>query len=178
MKITGSKQRLFCGAWLLATVLLGGLNAFALMSLEARPTVGYSNTIRELQANLPRFDAILGGRGLPLHIDWKLSEFLNPSPVVDNASAIRPPTQVQTESCNRASEPTPLPALSGVIRTLDPNGSVYFQAVLNGRSYREKDRLDDYSVDQITHSGVVLRRSEQSWFIQCPAPFYSSDQGE
>lgn len=178
MKIAVSKKRLYCGAWLLATVMLGGLNALALMSLEAQPTVGYSDTIRELQANLPRFDAILGGRGLPFHLDWKLSEFFNPSPVIDNGSTVRLSTHEPTEHRNQDPEPTPLPLLSGIIQTLDSNGSVHFQAVLNGRSYREKDRLDDYSIDQITPAGVVLRRSKQAWFIQCPTPYFSSDQGE
>lgn len=178
MKITGSRQRLCCGAWLLAAVLLGGLNIFALMSLEAQPTVRYSHTIQELQANLQRFDAILSAHGLPYDQHWELPEYFNPSSAAGNAPAVRPSTQVQTEHLKLKPEPNPLPVLSGVIRTLDPNGSVYFQAVLNGRSYRERDQLDDFTVDRITPAGVVLRRTQRTWFIQCPTPFYSSDQGE
>ena len=75
-------------------------------------------------------------------------------------------------------EAAPLPALSGIIETMAPDGSVYFKAVLNGRGFREQDTLDDFTIEKITPGGVVLRHARQTWFIPCPAPFYSSDQGE
>jgi hypothetical protein len=178
MMLTGSRQRLCCGAWLLAAVLIGGSNLFSLMSLEARPHTGYSRTILEMQTNLQRFDAIIGAHGLPFHQHRELQAFFKPSPAAGNDPADPPDTRVGTESLNQVSKPSPLPALSGIIQTLDPNGSASFQAVLNGRGYREKDSLDDFTVDRITPSGVILRHSQQTWFIPCPTPFYSREQGE
>jgi hypothetical protein len=178
MRITGSKQMLCCGAWMLTAVLLGGLNLFPLISMEARPTMGSTPTIRDLQTKLQRFDAILEAYGLPLPARRELSHLFSPSMAAGNAPAERPPMQVRMEPDSQAAEQDPLPALVGIIRTLDSNGSVYFQAVLNGRGYREKEKLDPYTVDRITPAGVILRRSEKTWFIQCPTPFYSCDQGE
>ena len=178
MKITGSMQRLCCGAWLLAAALLGSLNVFALMSLEARPAAGYSPTIRELQTNLQQFEAIQSTHGLPFQLGWELPAFFRPSPAAGGDSTVPPSPQARTEDNDRGPEPTPLPALTGIIRTLEPKGTVTFQAVLNGRSYRKYDRLEGFTVDQITPAGVVLRRTEQTWFIRCPTPLYSSDQGE
>ena len=178
MKIIGSRQRLCCGAWLLAAALIAGLNALALMSMEARPTIGYSGTIRELQTNLQRLEVIQSTHVLPFQFSWQLPEFINPLPAASSVFAVPPSAQEQTEGRGRRPEPTPLPVLSGIIRTLDANGSVCFQAVLNGRSCRENDWIDNFTVDRIALAGVVLRRTEQTWFIQCPMPLYSSDQGE
>jgi hypothetical protein len=178
MKITGSTQRLCCGAWLLAAVLIGSLNVFALISLEARPTAGFSPTIRELRTNLQRLEAIQSAHGLPFQSGWELPAFFRPSPAVDSGPAAAPSPQARTEDIDRGPEPTPLPVLAGIIRTLEPRGTVSFQAVLNGRSYRKNDRIEGFTVDQITPAGVVLRCTEQTWFIRCPKPLYSSDQGE
>lgn len=178
MRITGGRQRLCCGAWLLAAFLLGGLNVFPLMSLESQPAAGYSRTIRELQTNLQKFEAVLAAHGLPIHACWDMTEFSGPPPAVGGPPGSRLSTQAPAEPRNRVSNPIALPDLSGIIRTLDSNGSVYFQAVLNGRGYRENDTLDDFTVDRITPAGVVLRHSQRTWFIQCPTPYYSSDQGE
>lgn len=173
MKITGSKQRLCCGAWLLAALLIGGLNVSPLLSMDAQPQTGYSHTIRELQTNLQRLDDILAVQIRPLRESLELSDFSRPSQAVDPSA-----TPVGAASRDRLPEPSPLPNLSGIIQAMAPDGSIYFQAVLNGRSCREKDKLDDLTIERITPTGVVVRRVRQTWFIPCPTPFYSSDQGE
>jgi hypothetical protein len=178
MKFVGSTQRLCCGALLLAAALIGGLNAFALMSMEARPIQGYSGTIRELQTNLQRFEIIQSTHALPFQLSWQVPELFNPFPSPGGGLDVPPSSQERTDRRSPGLEPTPLPVLSGIIRTLDANGSVYFQAVLNGRSCRKNDQIDNFTVSQITPAGVVLRRTELTWFIQCPMPPYSSDQGE
>jgi hypothetical protein len=77
-----------------------------------------------------------------------------------------------------SSDPAPLPALTGILQAIGPQGAVNFHAVLNGRVCREKDLIDRYTVEQIKPTGVVLRRSGGKYFIKSPSPFYSSDQGE
>jgi hypothetical protein len=131
-----------------------------------------------MQTNLYKFDTVLGAHGLPLHQYSEQQASFKPSSTAGNTPTDPADLRLGRESLNQVSKPAPLPALSGIIQTLDPNGSTFFQAVLNGRSYREEDSLDDFTVDSITPSGVVLRHSQQTWFIPCPAPFYSSEQGE
>ena len=58
MKLSGGRQRMWIGAWILAALFLGGLNGFWLMSLEQQPLVGYSQTIRNLQRQLVQFESI------------------------------------------------------------------------------------------------------------------------
>jgi hypothetical protein len=178
MKIAGNKQRLCCGAWLLAALLIGGLNVSPLISMEAQPQAGYSRTVRELQTDLQRLDAILAAQLLPLRKSWELSDFSRPSQSAGSVAADPTPPRIGTASRDRVPEAAPLPTLSGIIQTMAPNGSVYFQAVLNGRSCREKDKLNDFTIEKITPSGVVVRHARATWFIPCPTPFFSSDQGE
>jgi len=177
MKIAGSRQRLCCGAWLLAASVLCGLNVFPLMSMEARPQTGYSRTIRELQTNLQRLDAVLAAQLLPLRQSLELSDFSRPSQAGVHGTGPGA-TRAGATSRDPMPEAAPLPALSGIIETMAPDGSVCFKAVLNGRGFREKDKLDDFTIEKITPGGVVLRHARQTWFIPCPTPFYSSDQGE
>jgi hypothetical protein len=162
----------------LAAFLLGALNVFPLMSLESQPAAGYSPTIRELRTNLRKFEAVLAANGLPIHASWDLPQFSSPPPAAGGSTGNHPSTQATADPHDRASTPVALPDLSGIIRTLESDGSVRFRAVFNGRGYRENDTLDDFTVHRITPAGVVLQHAHRTWFIQCPSPFYSSDQGE
>ena len=176
MKITGSRQRMWIGTWVLATLLLGGANAYWLMALEQQPLVGYSQTIRTLQTQLVQFESLLTTGSLSLKAGSDLPAQFKPSPMAGSLKSN--PTAPQAHADTHARATTVLPALSGIMQVLGHHGTVDFQAVLNGQVCRKKDKIDEYTVDQITPAGVVLRRSNGKWFIKSPSPFYSSDQGE
>jgi hypothetical protein len=178
MKITGGRQRMWIGAWMLATLLLGGLNAYWFMVLEHQPLAGYSQTIRTLQTQLVKFDSMLSAGALSFNTNSDLGALFNPSQVAGNKGGDPTAPRTGAGTQTRKPDPTALPALSGIVQVIGPHGSLNFQAVLNGRVYRKKDKIDDYTVDQISPTGVVLRRSDGKWFIKSPNPFYSSDQGE
>jgi len=180
MKITGGRQRMWIGAWMLATLLLGGLNAFWFMALEQQPLVGYSQTIRTLQTQLVKFEGLLTAGVLSLNAGGDLQAQSEPSPMAgSNLQGNLSVPQANADAQTRTPDPTnSLPTLSGIMQVLGLHGAVDFHAVLNGQVCRKKDKIDGYTVDQITPTGVVLRRSNGKWFIKSPSPFYSSDQGE
>jgi hypothetical protein len=177
MKITGSRQRMWIGTWMLAALLLGGANAYWYMALEQQPLVGYSQTIRTLQTQLVQFESLLTTGSLSLKAGSDLPAQFKLSPMA-GSSLKSNPTAPQADTGTQTRSTTVLPALSGIMQVLGPHGTVDFQAVLNGQVCRKKDKIDEYTVDQITPTGVVLRRSNGKWLIKSPSPFYSSDQGE
>ena len=177
MILTGSKQRVCIGGWVLAALLLAGLNAYQFMALEQQPLMGYSQTIKMLQVAFRQFDTTLAAGDFSLE---HRMDFLN-----SWTSTIEPhnPSQGRSTSNERADVQAPasdpaLPILSGIMQVMGPHGALEYQAVLNGRVYREKDKIDAFSVDRISSTGVVVRRSGRQWLIKSPTPYYSSDQGE
>jgi hypothetical protein len=176
MNITGSRQKLYCGAWLLAAFLVCGLNVYPLMSMETDPPAGYSRTIGVLQTQLQKLDTIMESQGLAFLQFRDLPETVTPAAAPPRLEG--PAVPLREESFERTTQPVQLPNLSGIIHTLKPDGSASILAVLNGRAFREQDKLDAFTIDSITPKGVVLRRSQQTWFIPCPTPFFSNDQGE
>jgi hypothetical protein len=64
------------------------------------------------------------------------------------------------------------------MQVVDPEGAVYFQAVLGGKVCRTNDKIDGFTIVSISPAGVVVRRSGFKWTIDSPKPYYSSDQGD
>ena len=178
MKITGSKQRLCLGGWFLAALIVVALNAYHFMSLEQQPLMGNSPTVKLLQAKLQQFDRTLatGVFSFENRIDL-LGAFSTTSRKLKSKEGLAAPTG-QDGAQGRAGKTTGLPSISGIIHVLDPLGSVYYQAVLDGRVCRKNDKIDSFTVVKISPTGVVVRRSGRNWTIECPIPHYSSDQGD
>ena len=178
MKLTGSRQRVCLGGWLLAALLLLGLNAYRFMSLEQQPLVGYSQTIKILHVKLQQFDRTLAAGAFSLDRRMDVLRSFTSSSQVRKPAAGRPGSTAQADLQSPVSDPTVLPYLSGIMQVLGPHGSLSFQAVLNGRVCRERDKIDDFAVADISPAGVVVRRKSRQWLIKSPSPYYSSDQGE
>ena len=172
MKLAGNKQRACIGGWLLAALLLIGLNAGQLMSLADQPLIGYSPTIKALRSGLQQFDSNWVG-----HVFSFASDIELPQPSKNGESL--PAKAAPGNSSNQESDqPTILPSLTGIMQIVRPDGVVYFQAVLNGKVCRTNDKIDDFSVVKISPAGVVVRRAGFKWTIDSPKPYYSTDRGD
>ena len=178
MNISGNKQRLCIGAWFLAALLLMGLNVFQFLSLEEQPLVGYSQTVKVLQVKLEDFEKIgatgafaLKNRLNPLKVD---SWFSSGSKTEDHPGAGKVPNLADIQE----SAESTLPRLSGILRALQPGGTLYYSAVLNGRVCRVKDKIDEFTVVKISPTSVVVRRGGHDWTLDSPTPYFSSDQGD
>lgn len=174
MIIAGNKQRACMGGWLLAALLMLGINANQLMSLANQPLVGYSQTIKSLKTRLQQFDNTLVDGVVAFASQIELPQ---PSRVEKSLPAAAGPDPKGPQD-QTSKQPTVLPSLTGIMHVVSPDGDVYFQAVLNGRVCREKDKIDNFSIVKISPAGVVIRRAGFQWTIDSPNPHYSSDQGE
>ncbi|MEE4113875.1 MAG: hypothetical protein V2I40_13740 [Desulfobacteraceae bacterium] len=176
MIIWGNRRRLCFSGWILAALLLIGLNGFHLIALENQPLVGHSPTIKALRLNLSHYENTLSAPALstdatrlrPLLIRYAKPPTPAPptsAPPPDIAAPVAAPEQIN------------LPVLAGIVQALDQQGRQSYWALLDGRVCRSGDKLGAFVIDRISPRGVVLNRSGRQWLIEAPAPHYSQDQG-
>jgi hypothetical protein len=166
------------GGWLLAALVLLGLNASQFMSLEQQPLIGYSQTVKVLQTKLQDFDRTMATGAFSLKDRINLLEvgawFSASSKATGNSGAAKAKNGTQIPDATESV----LPTLTGIMQALDPRGAIYYRAVLNGRVCRVKDKIDEFTVVKISPTGVVVRRSGRNWTLDSPKPYFSSDQGD
>jgi hypothetical protein len=176
MMIWGNRRRLCLGSWILAALLLIGLNGYHLIALENQPLVGHSPTIKALRLNLGHYENTLSTPVLSTD-DKRLHPILirYAEPPAPAPPAIAPPAEIAAPVV--APDRTVLPVLAGVVQALDQQGRQSYWALLDGRVCRTGDRVGAFVVDRISPRGVVLNRAGRQWSIEAPAPHYSQDQG-
>jgi hypothetical protein len=177
MKISGNIQRTCLGGWLLAALCIGGINIHQFAMMENQTLSGYSQTIKMLQANLLQFNQTLADGLFSLAGQVKLPESDVSTKVAGKAVKKIPASADRHASGTQDTDTIILPSLTGIVHVVPTNGTVYFQALLNGRLCRAKDEIDGFTVDKISPKGVVVRRAGIKWTIESPTPYYSSDQG-
>jgi hypothetical protein len=173
MNISSSRRRLCVGGWILAALVLAGVNGWAWLSLESQALVGNSPTIKSLQQKLARLQAAKAREGRQM-------EGIGPGVfearyTPRSAPETQPPT---ADPRPRDAAPEALPVLTGVVGRLTPQGGVEYAALLDRRLCRIRDRVGDFVVERISPSGVMLRRAGQEWFVEAPQPYHSSQRGD
>lgn len=173
MKLWGDGRRLCISGWVLAAVLLVGVNGYRLLALQTKQLAGHSPTIKTLHAQLiawenpfpspPRSAAAAG-------LETLLAR--HRPPARDSADAAAPDPKIVPV----APAPTRvhLPELTGMVTTLNRHGRETYRAVLDGRVYRTADRVGPFMIDAIGADGVVLSRDGRQWRLDCPRPDHST----
>jgi hypothetical protein len=177
MRISGSIQRTCLGGWLLAALLIGGINIHQIAMVENQPLAGYSQTIKMLQTNLLQFDQTLADGLFSLASRVELPELDVLSKEAGKTAKGIPVSVDGNAPGPQATDTIILPSLTGIVHVVRTNGTVYFQALLNGQLCQAKDEIDGFTVDNISPEGVVVRQAGIKWTIERPTPYYSSDQG-
>ena len=178
MTTLGNMQRWCHGGWALAALILISINGFGFLSIEGQALEGYSPLIKSLQQKLTQLEkklfvqkVIAMGKNEVQHLFVAYHQ--NRPDTVQNNEMFK--------EVNRASKTTNepvLPSLNGIIQMKDSSGSAYYTALIDGKSYHEKDRVMNFVVAKISLHGIELSRSGKHWFIQRPNVYYSIDQGE
>jgi len=86
-------------------------------------------------------------------------------PVVTNA-------QVQAQDSDI------LPAVTGIMQTLDSDGKSHIAVIINNRLFYENETISGFVIKEITEKGVYLTKGERSWFVETPMVSYSVDRGD
>ncbi|MFZ0613653.1 MAG: hypothetical protein WAM73_15555 [Desulfobacterales bacterium] len=176
LKISGSRPRLVFGCWLLAALLLAGYNGSKLMGLLSMPVSGQSVQVRLASEKWRQLQDILSLTAKEMAVDIDLDQaFTQVSAHFEARPAGGPDVGTAGASATQKPEDQ-LPKLAGVIRSRGIGGNVEAMAVIEGRRYKENDRVREFRVKTIEEKGVVLTRGGQRWFLQAPDVFFSSNR--
>lgn len=163
MIVFGSKKNLYMGIWIVSGLLLLGYNGFALVSIFNPPIVGRSDEVRlasekwrQLQDRGSLARQTTGDR---MELAKILSRFI-------------PGEQKQEQQVILSA----LPALTGIMRFSDVHGNARLVAVIQGKTYAEKTKVQEYIIQQITEKGIVLTKAGISRFVPAPEVYFSLDR--
>jgi hypothetical protein len=175
MKITvRDTQRSFIGAWVLAALIVLGVNGLNLTNLLDQPLLGNSKEVKGIRRQ------------------WKLLEQLS-SLAIKEAKAV---AEVDLDSVfakfeplstlnvwdsdievgeTKAEESGPiLPVLTGLLSVSDLEGNVESTAVFYGKRYKEKDEIQGFRIEKIAEEGVYLTKWGTNWFVPAPEGEFTS----
>jgi hypothetical protein len=175
MKITvGDRQRSFMGAWILAALVILGVNGLNLTNLLDQPLLGNSQEVKGIRRQwrlLEQFSS-LAIREAKAVGDVDLARVFSRFEPLQVLESWDPEAEeVETEA-----EPAGpiLPVLTGIITVTDLEGNVRSTAVFNGRRFREKDVVEGFRIERIAEQGVTLSRSGADWFVPAPEGGYTA----
>ncbi|MBC2709538.1 MAG: hypothetical protein HGJ94_00555 [Desulfosarcina sp.] len=162
------------GLWILAGLLVAGLNGYTLMALLDAPLSGYSDGVRAADRGMQQCQTLLVAETekIILGMDLLAYRFTPVTAVEDEPPAAQnaavPPVK------KRVSTPSVvLPSLTGIITSRSTNGAVSRLALLDGTVFSEGGTLRYFTVKGISVRGVLLARGGQTWFLKAPEITFS-----
>ena len=177
MKLVGSIQQLCTAGWIMAALVLVTINGFGFLGLESEPLRGSTPAISSLRQKLARLESRLAENTKNAFGQYGFLE--KPISMLTTKEAVEP-SEASAESGSGISltENVLLPDLTGILKADSPSGKTAYLALLDGRVCRETDEVMAFKVEKISAEGVLLSRQGMEWFVESPAPRYSSDQGQ
>jgi len=175
MKITvGDKQRSFIGAWVLAALIVAGVNGLNLANLVDQPLLGNSKEVKGIRRQWKLLEqlsslAIKEARAVAeVDLDRVFSKF-EPTSVLKGWDAGTEAKEVQAEESGPI-----LPMLTGILSVSDLEGNVRSTALFDGGRYKEKDQVQGFRIEKIAEEGVYLSKWGTNWFVPAPEGEFSS----
>jgi hypothetical protein len=170
-KLFPKNSRVFIGGWIIAAILILGLNLEKIGDLQYSPMVESSPLVNTIRLKHYHFEQVLSERKADLDISWNRSVLLT--------NLTKPPVLPKTVSGETQKEDTPglyravqLPKLSGILM-VGGNSKSRYSAVLDGKVCSENEICSEFKVQEISSSGVLLSQNKKSWFIPAPEVYYS-----
>lgn len=165
----GSRTNALVGLWILAGLVVMGVNGAMLMSLLDEPLAGYSGGVRMADQGFRKYRLLVTAQAEKISsgMDLLMGRFETRAveeeqPVVQKRPA--PPSLAKT----RAPAPLALPTLTGIMTSRSSDGHDRRLAVLDGRICAEGAQLGNLTVKRIARGGVSLVRGDQAWFLKAP----------
>ncbi len=170
MVLRQSVSHLLIGFWILAGLLVAGLNGYALMAFLDSPLSGYSDGIRAADRGMLKFRALLDAdtRKTMSGMDRLAKRFSAVPAVADQPPATRNAVVPPAAKKRVTAAPVELPPLAGIITGRSPNGAVRRLALLGGTVFSEGDMLGELTVKGISARGVHLAGGGNHWFLKAP----------
>ncbi len=170
----GNRIHALVGLWILAGLVVLGVNGTMLMSLLDEPLAGNSSGVRMADHGFRNYRMLVTTQaekitsGMDLLTSW-----FEPVAVEAEKPAFQQTPAPPSYARKRAPAPVTLPALTGIMTSRSSDGGSRRLAVLDGRICAEGDRLGTLTVMRIARRGVSLVRRDQAWFLKAPDIAYS-----
>jgi len=177
MKITvGDKQRSFIGAWVLAALVVMGVNGLNMTNLLDQPLLGNSREVKGIRRQWKLLEqlsslAIKEAKAVAeVDLDRVFSKFepLSVLKVWDTDTGTEA-GQEQVEESGPV-----LPMLTGIVSISDLEGNVRSTAVFHGKRYKEKEQVKGFRIEKIAEEGVYLTKWGTNWFVPAPEGEFTS----
>ncbi len=170
----GSRMHVLIGLWILAGLVVVGVNGTMLMSLLDEPLAGYSSGVRIADQGFRKYRMLVTAQAekITSGMDRLISRF-ETGVVEEEKPAIKKPPAPPSIAKKRAPAPVALPTLTGIMTSRSSDGDARRLAVLDGRIYAEGEQLGNLTVKGIARGGVSLVKGGQAWFLKAPDIAYS-----
>jgi hypothetical protein len=171
-KLFPNNSRAFIGGWVIAAISILGLNLGRLGDLHYPPMAEKSPLVNTIRFKLYQLEQVLSERKSELDTLWDRPVLLT--------NLTKPPILPKTISDEFRKEDPPgldktvlLPKLSGIMMVGGNSGKTRYSAVLNGKVCSEKEKFNEFKIEEISSNGVLLTQNKRSWFVPAPEVYYS-----
>ncbi len=174
MNRLGSRTHVLVGLWILAGLVVAGVNGTMLMSLLDEPLAGYSSGVRMADQGFRKYHLLVAAHAekITSRMDLLIDRF-TPGIVEEEKPVVQQPPAASSLAKKRAPAPAALPTLTGIMTSRSSDGHARRLAVLGGRICAEGDRFGNLTVKRILRGGVSLVKGDQTWFLNAPDVAYS-----
>ena len=164
----GSRIHALVGLWILAGLVVVGVNGTMLMSLLDEPLAGYSSGVRMADQGFRTYRMLVTAQAekITSGMDLLISRF-KPG-VVEEKPAFQKRPAPPSFAKKRAPAPVALPLLTGIMTSRSSDGDARRLAILDGRICAEGEQLGNLTVVRIVRGGVSLVKGDQAWFLKSP----------
>ena len=169
----GSRIHALVGLWILAGLVVVGVNGTMLMSLLDEPLAGYSGGVRMADQGFRNYRMLVTAQAekITSGMDRLISRFKPGG--VEEAPAFQKRPAPPSFATKRAPALVELPTLTGIMTSRSSDGDARRLAVLDGRICAEGEQLGNLTVMRIARGGVSLVKGDQAWFLSAPDLAYS-----
>lgn len=178
MKAWGDQAKAFIGLWVIAGLIVLGINGRALLSLLDEPLAGHSSGVRLADRGFQQYRQLLSAKAEKISSGMAhlVQRFTASAPTVEHALAVEQ-KQAPVKETRRVKLPTvTLPVLTGIVTSRSAAGQTHRVAVLDSGVYSEGEQLQNFTIRQISADGILLARGQQTWFLERPDIGYSLSQ--
>ena len=167
------RMRVLLGLWVLAGLMVAGINGTMLLQLLDEPLAGYSMVVRNASRGFEQYRVLLATEARKITSGMDLLASRYTLPAVKEEKKAAPDVSVRQTAGKAAPVSVALPTLTGIMTSRSTDGATQRLAVMDGRICNEGDRLGDLTVKGISRTGVRLAKGGRTWFIKAPEVAYS-----
>lgn len=175
MKTWGDRVKAFIGLWVIAGLIVLGVNGRAFLSLLDEPLAGYSSGVRMADRGFQQYRQLLSAKTEKISsaMAHLVQRFSVNAPAVEHASAVEQKEAPAKETRHVNLPTVTLPVLAGIVTRRSAAGQTHHVAVLDSGVYAEGEQLQSFTIRQISADGILLARGKQTWFLERPDIGYS-----